>query len=334
MRWTETNPRWLRPAAGILGVLVISILQFPLNRDTGGLFDYLPIYYGSRALLQTGDAYAYLPSLPDLGTLTEVGNAYPIHAVLLLGLPLAGFPPAVAGFLWVLVVGLLWIGAIAWARESWYWLLWFPMWDALRMQQVSAAIGVASIVALGSLRRGSQVAFLAATVVMAAKPQQTSVLLMVMLWWGRAWWRGLLIAWGSVLVICFAVQPNWVQAWLGQLARRAELVDASWWPVLGVVPVGVWLVHRGWRESGLAVLSTLAAPWPLNGYYVASVWPIGTDRQQSSTFALLGALGLLVTLCSGWYLAFPCVLLLGTAVAAGASPRKQYSLRDFSEADL
>ena len=245
------------------------------------------------------------------------------------GLPLAAFPAQLSGFLWVLFVGLAWIAAIAWARESWYWLLWLPMWDALRVQQVSAAIVVAAIVAVGSLRRGSRMAFLVAILVMSIKPQQTVVLLVALVWWARAWWRSMVVVWGSIAVLSFAVQPDWVTRWVDQIAVRSELVAAEWWVGLGVLPLGLWLLGRGWRESALAVLSTLAGPWPLGGPYVTAAWPLGTAREQGAACALVGLLAYVVAILTGWYWAYPLVMLSGLAIAGWALPVGRRSLGSF-----
>lgn len=312
-------------AAGTAGVVILALLQFPMYRDVGGIFDFWPLYHGARAWLQTGDAYWSDPSLPDLGQLSTVGNVYPLHAALLLGMPFAVLPPGAAGALWVALLGLAWIAAIRWARESWYWLLWIPMWDALRIQQMSAAIGVAAIVAMGALKRNSAAPFVVAIVVLSMKPQQTLVLILFMLWWGRRWWKATLTTACVVAGLTFAAQPDWVARWLAQVALRSDMVPTSILPSLLAAPLAAWLVMRGWRESGLAVASTATAPWPELGYYVTTAWPVGCDRQQGAWMAFVGLLGFMAAMLRGYW-AFPYVLIVGLALAALLTRRTRVPL--------
>lgn len=311
----------LAATAGVLAVLAVALLQLRIFELRGGLFDYFPLYYGAHELLENGDAYGQGPNYPAQGVpgqagLIAVGNAYPLHAVLLFGLPLAGVAPDVASVIWVAVVGLAWIAAIAWARESWYWLLWLPMWDALRMQQVSAAVTVAGIVALGALRQGRRWPYLMAMLVLTVKPHQTLFLLLAFAVWGRAWWRSLLAVLGSAFVICLLIQPDWVARWLERIVARNDIVFASWLPSIGLVLLGGLLLVRGWRESGLAVLSGAAGSWPLGGTYVASLWPLGTDREQASGMAMVSIMAGFANVMFDSYWAISVTLIAGTAIAA------------------
>lgn len=318
-RMAKGLPPGFGPAlAGILGAAILAAAQPTLTGAFGGLFDFYPLYHGARAWISGGDAYWNDPSLPDLGLLSQLGNAYPIQAVLLLGLPFAWMPPLVAGVMWVLVVGFLWVAAISWARESWAWLLWIPMWEALRIQQVSAAVTVASIFALGAIRRSNRWVFLFAIPVMAAKPQQTLFLILAFIWWGRRWWRSMLAAWGLLLLACFLAQPDWVVLWLAKGSLRAELLEEERWLGLALIPLGLLMLYRRWSIPGLAVLSTSLAPWPFAGHYVVSIWPLGMERAQLKVSSLIFAFGFLIVLTLGGRLGYwilPAILISGLALA-------------------
>lgn len=314
-------PHHLGILAGFLGVALLAVLQIPMTSERGGVFDYWPLYYGAKAWIATGDAYWFDPTLPNLGQLSQVGNAYPIHAVLLLGLPLAWASPTAAGVIWVLVVGLAWLGAIAWARESWYWLLWLPMWDALRMQQPSAAVTVAAIVALGSIRREARWPFLASLVALSVKPQQTIFLLILFAWMGRRWWRAQLATAALAVSVSVVAQPDWVGQWMAQIANRSLVVEGERWLLVWLVPLGIWLALRGWQVTAAAVMSTAVGPWPELAYYTTSAWPLGLDRQRGAMMALAGLIAATAVLCCGFW-AYPFVLLPTLALFALFTPRR------------
>lgn len=292
----------------------MTLWQIPLYGHVGGLMDLWPLYHGAQAWLASGNAYAIDPNLPDLGQLSAVGNAYPIHATLLVGLPLTPMGTQVAGMAFVLVVGAAWVYAIGWARQSWYWLLWLPMWDALRLQQVSAVVGVAAIVALGALQRRSRLPFLLALLALSIKPQQTLVLMLVLAWHGRHWWRSMVVGALAVVVASFLAQPGWIQPWLDQVAIRSDVVEAVWLSLL-TIPLAVLLVWRGWRWPGIAVMSSSLGPWPLFGYYVTTAWPMGASRDQAALIVLAGMIAFLGAMLLGFW-AFPLILIPALALAA------------------
>ncbi len=304
---------WRPPTLGVLAVAVLALLQVPMHGPVGGLLDLFPLYHGALAWLHTGDAYVLDPNLPNLGQLTEVGNAYPIHAVLFLGLPFTPFTAPVAGILWVLVVGFAWIAAIAWSRQSWYWLLWFPMWDALRMQQASAVVTVAAILALGALQKRSKWPFILALVLMSTKPQQMLILMLVMAWYGRQWWRSMLVSAAAVVAVSFLAQPDWVGEWMHRVAERSQIVPSYWVMSAATLPLAALMLRRGWHWPGIALLSSTLGPWPQFGYYVTSAWPLGATRDQAALMMTVGlcALGAAVVL---GFAAFPLVLLPGLAL--------------------
>src|SRR5262245_26199973 len=81
-------------------------LELPLP-----FYDLYPLYYGGKAWLLTGTAYdlrSVVPADHILYTVFQIGNSYPLPAVLLL-LPLTVFPPHIAATLWIgiLVAGIL-----------------------------------------------------------------------------------------------------------------------------------------------------------------------------------------------------------------------------------
>ena len=312
-------------AAAAVGVGLMAWAQIAGRSDSGYLFDFYPLYRGAEALLTSGDAYAVQATGPAPGGAAAIGNSYPIHAVLLLGLPFAWMPPGVAVIAWTLAVGLAWILAVRWARESPYWFLWIPMWQALLLQQPAAALGVAAIVAWGSLGRGAPWALAAALVVLTMKPQQFLLLAVVLAWWGRAWWRQIAVTFAAVAVGSFLAQPDWIARWLERVQVRAELVPVVWVGPL-LIPVGVIVFWRGWRASGLAIASSAVGPWPtVGGYYAAVAWPLGSGRTQSAALALLGILGFVVGEVMNGSMAFVVFVGLGAIVAAMLAPDRRPS---------
>ena len=312
-------------AAAAVGVGLTAWAQIAGRSDSGYLFDFYPLYRGADALLTSGNAYAVQASGPAPGGAAAIGNSYPIHAVLLLGLPFTWMPPAVAVIAWTVAVGLAWILAVRWAGESPYWFLWIPMWQALLLQQPAAALGVAAIVAWGSLRRGAPWALALALVVLTMKPQQFLLLAVVLAWWGRAWWRQTAVTFAAVAVGSFLAQPDWIARWLERVQVRAELVPLVWVGPL-LIPVGVILFWRGWRASGLAIASSAVGPWPtVGGYYAAVAWPLGSGRTQSAALGLLGILGFVAGEVVSGSVAFVVVLGLGALVAAMFAPERNSS---------
>lgn len=313
--------------APAVGVGLIAWAQIALRADAGYLFDFYPLYRGAEALLLGRDAYAIdAPPLPALGV-EAVGNAYPLHAVLLLGLPFVWMPPAAAVVAWTIAVGIAWILAVRWAGESPYWFLWLPMWQALLIQQPSAALGVAAIIALGALRRGSPWILGLCIALLAAKPQQFLVLCLVLAWWGRGWWRQMAVVWGGLAAASFLAQPDWIQRWLERVEVRATLVPATWLGWL-IIPAAGVLAFRGWRESSLAVASTGIGPWPtVGGYYTAVAWPLGTGRTGAAAFAFLGLLGFIAGEALGASTsAFAAVVAVGIGLMALCTPRRNRDL--------
>lgn len=301
----------------LVGVGMIALAQIAFRGDQGYLLDFYPLYRGAQALLDSGDAYdlAHLQQ-PGLGV-SLVGNAYPIHAVLLLGLPFAWLPPGLAVVSWTLAVGLAWIMAVRWADESPYWLLWLPMWQALLIQQPSAALGAAAVGALGAMRRGNPWVLAVCIALLAAKPQQFLVLGLALAWGARAYWRQMAIVWGTIAAVAFAAQPDWIARWLERVDVRAELIPVTWFGWV-VIPLAAILAMRGWRESSLAVASTGIAPWPsVGGYYMAVAWPLGVGHRQAAAFATFGIFGFIAGEMSGAStLVFVAFVGVGMAIAA------------------
>jgi hypothetical protein len=295
-------------------VVLLAALQPSLHQPTSGIMDMWPVYYGAKAWSATGDAYWNDPAIAG-GTLSEIGNAYPLPAALL-GLPLSWLPTGAAGVVWVLALGLAWVAAVEWSGESRLWYLWFPMWDALRIQQPSALVTVGVIVAMGALRRDRGWMLALGLALMALKPQQTALLLVVLAWQGRAWWRQLLVVGGTVLTVSVLAQPNWVAQWLDKVSLRSQILTDEVWLAWALVPLGIILLLRGWRPSGLAVLSTAAGPWPLTGSYVASAWPVGWTHDQAVRGSLVGLLALGAVVLAPTYWVFPTVLVVGLLIAA------------------
>lgn len=316
-----------RPTAGAiavaLGIVAVILLAWAhaAHPPPSRVGDFYPLYHGARALLTSGDAYHLDPGIGDFGAISRAGNAYPLPAVLALGLPLSWAPPALAGTLWVAVLGLAWVAAIRWARESWAWLLWWPMWEALRIGQPTAAVAVAAIAAVGALRRDNRAVFLMALVVLSTKPQQTALLVVGLVWWGRHWWRWIAGTAVATAIVSLAAQPDWPTRWWGQLDAYRAAQDAG--PALApaLLVVAAWLFRRGWRESALAVSSNAVGMWPTAAHYNAALWPLGLSDRAGLAAAAGAAIGFLAVLLVPIPGGFPTVLLVSMVIAAGAFPR-------------
>ncbi len=299
----------LAPLLGCLAVLLIARWQ----ADRGVLLDFYPLYHGATNLLEYGDAYRQDP--PEPTGLGRIGNPYPLHAVLVAGVPFAPLPPVAAGILYTIVVGLAWIAAIRYARQSWAWLLWWPMWDAIRIQQASALVTVAIMGAVGASQRGHRAAFLVAMVLASIKPQQTLALLLLLAWAQRRWWREMLFTGAVIIGLTFILEPSWVQRWIERVQLRSELVGGELWLGFVLIPLAVLGYRRGWHLSAAAVLSTGLAPWPITGQYVASIWPIGMPWQRIVLMTLGSTIGLQLTILTDNYWPLPAAMMLATAIA-------------------
>jgi hypothetical protein len=295
-------------------VALTCAVQPRLWSGTNGIGDFWPFYYGARAWLETGNAYWHDPGLPSL-VIADVGNAYPIHGILF-GLPFAWLSPGIAAILWVAVCGLGWIWAVIWSGESLVWFLWAPMWIALLAQQPSALVTVACIVALGGLRRSLPPALIVAIPVMLLKPHQTLLLVLLFVWWGRRWWRGMTLCWSAGLLLTFVVQPDWAGLWVDQVQLRNLLITDAVWIGGLLVPAGLVLLIRGWRLSGLAMISTSLGPWPALGGYVASIWPIGLTDRRIWSVALANQAAFVLYLATLHYWLYPLALVASCLAAA------------------
>lgn len=324
-----SQPRiWLLTAGACTAVIALAWWRYLNPTTPGGLFDYYPLYFGAQNLLVNGDAYSSAASPPGAGILSEVGNAYPLPATLLWGLPLAWLPPGAAGAAFTLVFGLLWVAAIRYARASMLWLLWWPMWDALRIEQPSVIITVAAITAFGALRRGNRWVFALCVVALALKPQQSLLVIAGLLWWGRSWWREVTAAFLCTAAVSFAVQPGWVPAWLEHVQLRSTILTDERWLGPMLLPLAALLWWRGWRVPALAVASTGLAPWPITGTYVASAWPLELDRTRTLAAGLTAAYAVLaIGLLDTGYWTLPLTLVVGLAIAAVALPVRRRQAR-------
>ena len=114
------------------------------------VFDLYPVYYGAKAWLLTGNAYAtqaIVPIYHEPWDLYRTGNMYPLPAVLL-GLPLSFLPPTTAAMLWVALLMAGMLLALRLSRLPLWWGFSMPILDGIRIEQYTILIVIFQIVAL------------------------------------------------------------------------------------------------------------------------------------------------------------------------------------------
>lgn len=245
-----------------------------------GLFDLYPLYYGGRAWLETGSAYdlaAAVPASDHASQLFRVGNLYPLPAVLVV-LPLTVLPPHLAGIVWIgLLVGGL-VAALRLLRASYWYLLYVPLIEAVRIEQYTALIVIAQLVALWALAERREAAragraarpatlwiLAACCAVILTKPNHGLLFVIAVLVLSGSWARialGAALPWlGSVVL-----DPTWPREWLAVLGRyQASFAPVVLWP-MGLLGVPLLLV--GDVIGAAVVLQFLLLPF--TGSYAAS----------------------------------------------------------------
>ncbi len=187
------------------------------------VFDLYPLYYGGLAWLKTGNAYALGAVVPQSHTssnLFQIGNGYPLPAVLLT-LPLTMLPPHLAATVWVggLVAGLLLVLRLL--RAPLWLLLYVPLIEAVRIEQYTALIVILQLASLWALqtRRYKLLALLCALIL--TKPTQGLVFVGVVFILARNWqqqaWAATAV-WGGSLLL----DLNWVSGWISAMSTYSR----------------------------------------------------------------------------------------------------------------
>lgn len=235
------------------------------------LFDLYPLYYGGVAWLKTGTAYVLESVVPisDHSYLVyQIGNIYPLPAVLVT-LPLTFLPPQIAGTLWIaLLVG----GLIATLRlygASYWFLLYVPVLEAVRIEQYTALIVTLQILALWAVReRRPWVLALCCAVILTKPSHGLAFVVAVALLSGH--WRRILLVSGLLWGASVAVDPSWPVEWASALVRDGRFVTGGFqWAIAAfAVPLSV----VGDVVGAAVMLQFLLLP--LFGVYVASSLPL------------------------------------------------------------
>jgi glycosyl transferase family 87 len=241
------------------------------------MLDLFPLYYGGRAWLETGSAYrldTVLPAMERLPTnyqlLIDVGNVYPLPAVLLL-LPLALLPPTVAATIWVggLVAGLL---LALRAGGGWWYALSFPVLIALHHEQYTVLIVIGQIVALWAFRNRHPWLLAWCLALVLTKPQVSMLFVLAMIVLARVW-RPVLLTVAAVWGGSFILDPGWPFAWL-EMLRHHHVVTGQpvmWELAIGALPL---LLMRD-RISASLIAQYALMPFPAPTVYPLMTAPLG-----------------------------------------------------------
>ena len=328
-RSRQQLPAW---AAGrfswrfLLGVL-LCVLAAMLWRATQSyptqLFDFYPLYYGAKAWLHGGNAYvldAVAPARDHGYSLFEVGNTYPLPAVLLV-LPLSLLPAKLAAIVWLgaLTAGLLLALRLA-GLPSWL-LLTLPVLDGLRLEQYTILVLALQLVALWAYRTGRHWWLAWCCALILTKPNQGLVFVLAMLLLARHWRQQLVagtLLWGGTLLL----DPNWLSEWWPSLARYQALTDQPvfWWLALFAIPL---LLVRDYI-GGAIVLQFVLLPFPILSTYAASAVPLSVlDDRRSKWLVPLSFLWVVPALLIGQAWATALTLILPVVVLAALRRREQ-----------
>lgn len=302
--------------AGLLTAVLAAMAWRASRAVPTQLLDLYPLYYGAKAWLHGGNAYALDAVAPaaDRGTfLFDVGNVYPLPAVLV-GLPFSFLPPHAAAVAWV---GLLTAGlALALRLHRRYWLLlYFPILHGLWVEQYTILILSLQLVALWALRERRLWLLALCCALIVTKPNQGLVFAVAMLLLARHWRQQLLVGaaiWGGSLLLA----PRWVLDWLPTLSRHHEVTQQPvlWGLALFAVPL---LLCRD--VIGAAVMLQFALmPFPVPAVYPLSTVPLSAlDDPRGKYLAPLSfAMPVaFVFLSAPWAMALTIALPL-TALAA------------------
>ncbi len=257
--------------AGFITFLVATMLAAAIWRALQDyptrLFDLYPLYYGGLAWLHAGSAYALDAVVPatDQGyQILRVGNIYPLPTVLVT-LPLTLLPPQAAGTIWVvLLVGGL-IAALRLLGGSFWFLLYLPILEAVRIEQYTAFVVILQIVALWALRQHRWWILALCCALILTKPNHGLMFVLAVAFLSGKW-RSIAAVTGVFWVGSIVLDPAWPGEWLAALARHEALLHQPFlWPVaLLAVP----LLYVRDLVGAAVVLQFLILPFP--GIYAAS----------------------------------------------------------------
>ena len=269
--------------AGTVGCVLVAMLWRATRSYPTQLLDLYPLYYGAKAWLHGGNAYvldAVAPAADRAHLLYQVGNVYPLPAVLLV-LPLSFLSPTVAATIWVgcltggLLLALRLTGLPTWLA------LYVPLLACLRLEQYTVFVIILQIVALWAYRehRLWLLAFCCALIL--TKPNHGLIFVLVMLLLARHW-RQQLVAGAAVWGGSMLLDPHWLQWWISTVLRHQEVTHQPVFWQLALLAIPLLLIRD--YISGALVLQFLLEPFP--GMYVASAVPLGVLGDRRSKYLI------------------------------------------------
>lgn len=271
--------------------VVITHNQF--TAPSPGMNDFLSRWEGARSFWVDGvSPYSETASLniqqriygraavdgEDLGLF-----AYPMYTVLYVA-PLVGLSYAWASAVWMVVLEVCLIAGTFFLLQTLRWqphplmlgallvfsLLNYFAFRGLILGQPSHLVYLFTTMALWGLSRERDALAGVALALSTIKPQMGFLLVPLLLLWGlrSARWRfvgGFAIAFGLLMAIAFALQPDWLSAWVGQVRQYPTYTrDGSpvwilfehflgWSPLVGYVVRAVMIGWLAWAWWGVLV---------------------------------------------------------------------------------
>lgn len=285
MSFPALAPRRFTPGF-LLGVALCATIVGIVRANTTyptGVFDLYPLYYGAKAWLHSGNAYALhevvLPAHLGLG-LVEYGNGYPLPAVLLL-LPLSFLPPTIAATLWVC---LLTIGLLFALRINGFpplMILYGPLLGGLMLEQYTVFVVILQLGALWAYRANRPWFLAVCCALILTKPSHGLIFVLALLFLTRYRWQMMVATaaiWGSSLLFA----PTWVADWLQALAHYQQSAAFPVYWQLAFFSIPLLLV--GDIIGGATLLQFLVMPFPVPGVYAAGSVPLSVLYYRRSVW--------------------------------------------------
>jgi hypothetical protein len=277
--------------------------------------DLFPLFYGARAWLQTGSAYALDAVAPPAYQgyhVLAIGNGYPLPAVLLV-LPLSLLPPQVAPVLWVGLLALALLVALRVSGQPFWLLLYVPLLESLHNQQYTTLLVALLLVAIWCQRTQRRWALAFCCALLLSKPSQGALPALALALMARNW-REQLVAIGLVWGGSLLLDPSWPGEWLAALAAYNAIAGQPTYWALAAFALPL-LLARDWLGAAL-VLQLALFPFPI-GFYGAAALPLSVlGDPRSKWLMVLSFLLPFPALWLGQAWALALVLLLPIVVLA------------------
>lgn len=238
--------------------------------------DFFPLHFAAGLIVSGESPYGRVATAQLASAwhapLAQAGVAYPLPLLLLI-VPLALLPFAVAAWIWTSVATLLALSSVRLAQQ---WrmllplpLLFLPLHRAVVMGQATLLwFGFAVLLLIAMQKKQTWLAgCLIALLVL--KPQNGLIFALAgVVWSWRTDRRALGVAGvvGAGLIAgSFAIDPRWLAAWREQVALYQSVVDPP-----TVLPLGLVLVAACWRLGWPARIAALQVVlFPLSDLYSA-----------------------------------------------------------------